>query len=64
MTNKELARWLREKPTREYKCKDGDDYIYGCYVYKECRRDEEIPERIKIREDDGEWREPLVEVEE
>ena len=25
--------------------------------------DEEIPERIKIREDDGEWREPLVEVE-
>ena len=22
---------------------------------------EEIPERIKIREDDGEWREPLVE---
>ena len=64
MTNKELARWLREKPTREYKYKDGDDYIYGCYVYKECRRDEEIPERIKIREDDGEWREPLVEVEE
>ena len=61
MTNKELARWLKEKPTREYKYKDSDDYIYGCYVYKECRGDEEIPERIKIREDDGEWREPLVE---
>ena len=61
MTNKELARWLREKPTREYKYKDSDDYIYGCYVYKECRRDEEIPERIKIREDDGDWREPFME---
>ena len=33
-------------------------------VIKECRGDEEIPERIKIREDDGEWREPLVEIEE
>ena len=61
MTHKELSRWLREKPTREYKYKDSDDYIYGCYEYKECRGDEEIPERIKIREDDGEWREPLVE---
>ena len=61
MTNRELSRWLREKPTREYKYKDSDDYIYGCYEYKECHGDEEIPERIKIREDDGEWREPLVE---
>ena len=61
MTHKELSRWLREKPTREYKYKDSDDYIYGCYEYKECRGDEEIPERIKIREDDGKWREPLVE---
>ena len=49
MTHKELSRWLREKPTREYKYKDCDDYIYGCYEYKECRGDEEIPERIKIR---------------
>ena len=64
MTHKELSRWLREKPTREYKYKDSDDYIYGCYEYKECRGDEEIPERIKIREDDGDWREPLVEIEE
>ena len=27
MTNKELSRWLREKPTREYKFK-GSDFIY------------------------------------
>lgn len=63
MTNKELSRWLREKPTREfnYKNKNIDDYIYGYYAYKESCGDEEVPEDILIREDDGEWREPLVE---
>ena len=62
MTHKELSRWLREKPTREYKYKKaGDDYIYSFYEYKECYADEEIDDRFLIREDDGEWREPLVE---
>ena len=61
MTNKELSRWLREKPTREYNYKNIDDYIYGYYEYKESCGDEEVPEDILIREDDGEWREPLVE---
>lgn len=64
MTNKELSRWLREKPTREYKYKEVDDYIYSYYEYKECHADKEIDGRFLIREDDGEWREPLVEVEE
>ena len=58
MTNKELARWLREKPTREFK------YSNSIYTYDEYCEDEEVPEDIRIREDDGEWREPLVEVEE
>lgn len=61
MTNKELSHWLREKPTREYNYKNIDDYIYGYYEYKESCGDEEVPEDILIREDDGEWREPLVE---
>lgn len=62
MTNKELSRWLREKPTREYKYID-DNYIFSYYEYKEgCEEEEEVPEKIRIREDDGEWREPLVEV--
>lgn len=61
MTNKELSRWLREKPTREYNYKNIYDYIYGYYEYKESCGDEEVPEDILIREDDGEWREPLVE---
>lgn len=61
MTNKELARWLKEKPTREYKYVN-DNYIFSYYEYKESCGDEEVPEDILIREDDGEWREPLVEV--
>lgn len=63
MTNKELSRWLREKPTREWKCNDGN-VVYSYYGYEEKRENEEVPNNIIIREDDGEWREPLVEVEE
>ena len=54
MTNKELASWLREKPTREFK------YSNSIYTYDEYCEDEEVPEDIRIREDNGEWREPLV----
>lgn len=62
MTHKELSRWLKEKPTREWKYTDGD-YAYSVYCYKEEYADEEVHDSILIREDDGEWREPLVEVE-
>ena len=65
MTKKELARWLREKPTREFKY---TNYIgcsvYSTYTYDEDCGDEEVRKDIVIRENDGEWREPLVEVEE
>lgn len=64
MTNKELSRWLREKPTREYKY---NNYIacsvYSTHTYAEDCGDKEVRDDIVIREDDGEWREPLVEVE-
>ena len=63
MTNKELSRWLREKPTRELKCKDSI-YVYGSYGYEEKRENEEVLNNILIREDGSEWREPFVEVEE
>ena len=63
MTNKELSRWLREKPTREWKYKDGIS-VYGYYGYEEKCEKEEVLNNILIREDDSEWREPLVEVEE
>ena len=63
MKYKELSRWLREKPTREWKYKDGIS-VYGYYGYREEWADGEVTEDIFIREDYGEWREPLVEVEE
>ena len=61
MTNKELSWWLSEKPHRELKM---GDYIYHDYYYKENEQDAEVTDFLLIREDDGEWREPLVEVEE
>ena len=60
MTNKELARWLRENPTREYKYLTSD-YICSTFDYREYKQDEEVSEDMRIREDDDEWREPLVE---
>ena len=63
MTHKELAHWLKEKPTREFKY-SSSRFIYTFHSYDENCEDEEIHEDILIREDDGEWREPLVEVEE
>ena len=63
MTNKELSRWLREKPTREYKYLNSD-YICSTFDYREYKQDEEVSVDMRIREDDSEWHEPLVEVEE
>lgn len=63
MTNKELARWLREKPTRECKYLNSE-YICSTFEYREYKQDEEVSVDMRIREDDSEWREPLVEVEE
>ena len=62
MTNKELSRWLRENPTRE--CKQiNDGLIYSSYNYVESCEDEEVDDCVLIRENNSEWREPLVEVE-
>ena len=63
MTNQELAWWLRKKPTRERKWAF-DSCVRSVYVYDEKYADEEVDADMRIREDNGEWREPLVEVEE
>ena len=60
MTYKELSRWLREKPTREY------TYSYKEYIGNWCgytvdNQDNEVTKDVLIREDDGEWQEPLIE---
>ena len=59
MTNKELSWWLSEKPHRELKI---GNYIYHDYDYKENEQDAEVTDFLLIRENDGKWREPLVEV--
>lgn len=62
MTNKELSRWLREKPTREYKYSNSIEHrVYSTYTYDENEEEKEVRKDVVIREDDGEWREPLVE---
>ena len=63
MTNKELSRWLREKPTRE-RIWTFDGCICSIHNYNEKCESEEVRKGIRIRENDGEWQEPLVEVEE
>ena len=62
MTNKELSRWLREKPTRECTHRnDSDDrLVYSIHTYLEICANEEVDDCILIREDDSDWREPLV----
>ena len=60
MTNKELSWWLTEKPHREFK---SDDWIFSRHYYLEENQFQEVKD-VLIREDGGEWREPLVEVEE
>ena len=60
MTYKELSRWLRENPTREYRY---SNYIFTSSDYRENNQDKEVHGDIMVRENDGEWKEPLVEVE-
>lgn len=61
MTNRELSRWLREKPTREYKY-NNDNWIFSYNEYKEGCEEEEVSEKIRIRENYGEWKVPLMEI--
>ena len=65
MSNKELARWLREHPSREYKYHSNCNYascsVYSYHTYDEALEDEEINKDIVIREDYGEWKEPIIE---
>ena len=63
MTNKELSRWLRENTTREYKAAS-NSLVYCYHAYPEIYADDEIADTTLIRENDSEWREPLIEEEE
>ena len=62
MTNQELAWWLRDGKHREYIHRVGG-YVHFEYMYRSCVAEDTVDDSILIREDGGEWREPLVEVE-
>lgn len=55
MTNREVADWLCEKPFREFRA------LPDFFSFK-CGKDDEVREDVEIRENNGEWHEPLVEV--
>ena len=65
MTNQELAWWLQEGKHREYKFPDINIQLVRSYFeYDEAVANDEVYGNILIRENGGEWHEPLVEVEE
>ena len=69
MTNQELAWWLQDgiKDGKHRECKYGkksDNSVVTCNLnYLDRARYDEVCENTLIREDDGEWYEPLVELE-
>ena len=63
MTNQEFAWWLREKSNREYK-RVYSISIHFEHIYSEQYADEPVSRDFLIRENGGEWHEPLVGVEE
>lgn len=64
MTHRELARWLCEKPFREFKYGSGTHYpIYKYHTYTEDEASKEVCKDILIREDDGPWFIPYKESE-
>lgn len=64
MTNQELSYWLRDEPQehREIK-KRGCGDIYQQFSYMEIEADKKCGD-VLIRRNNGDWEEPLIEVEE
>lgn len=58
MTNQELAWWLREEKHREWAYEGLVARSYFDYYTSEA--DEPVSDHILIRENGGEWKEPLV----
>ena len=62
MTHRELARWLCEKPFREFKYGSGTNCpVYKYHTYTEDEASREVCKDIRIRDDGGEWLLPLIE---
>lgn len=65
MTQQELSWWLREHPEEHRELSRGlnDGTVFTSFAYNHNHCDDEVPEDYRIRTHGGEWREPLVEVE-
>lgn len=65
MTNQELSWWLNEHQGehREWKYRSALS-VYSDYSYNELEADKEVSKDCLIRSNGGEWREPLIEIEE
>lgn len=63
MTNKELSKWLRDKPEEYREFKDIHDGVFSAYNYYENDTNEPVDECVMIRSNFGEWHEPLAEEE-
>lgn len=62
MTNKELARWLAEKPNRECKCGEYDT-VSHLYSYALDREDDPVSDDVYVREGDSPWYVPFTDAE-
>ena len=67
MTNQELAWWLQDgikdgkRREIKYGCKRDDVEVECQYTYLDSKCNDAVPVGFLIRENGGEWREPLVE---
>ena len=63
MTNLELSRWLRDCTEEHREFKNSSNTVFSVYNYFENSANEPVDIDVMIRANDGEWREPLIEIE-
>lgn len=63
MTNQELSWWLRDCPQEHREVREKHGYtVYQTYEYFECDADKPLKDCVLIRSNGGEWKEPLIEI--
>lgn len=60
MTNREFARWLRERADREWRS-SGNSKVSSVWTYTMERQDDPVGKDVLVREGGGDWHEPLIE---
>lgn len=62
MTNYELALWIQRKPGRQVRYKNSEYSLICTGNYDYCLREEDdiVPPELLVREDKGEWHQPML----